>query len=113
MLITVTYIRLRNPGLFFRLSMFGYQVMKQAQSTPGFIKMKNTGFWNNHYTLSAWENHETMQQFARSGAHLNAMKSSKSLAKTLSTYTYESETFPDWATAKKLIHANGKVLKFD
>lgn len=113
MLITVTYIRLRNPGLFFRLSMFGYQVMKQAQSTPGFIKMKNTGFWNIHYTLSAWENHETMQQFARSGAHLNAMKSSKSLAKTLSTYTYESETFPDWATAKKLIHANGKVLKFD
>lgn len=86
--------------------------MRQAQHSPGFIRMTNSGFWNDHYTLSAWENEEAMKNFARSGEHLKAMKQSKSIADKLATYTYVTETFPDWNTAKQLIHKNGKVLTF-
>lgn len=86
--------------------------MRQAQQSPGFIRMTNSGFWNDHYTLSAWENEEAMKNFARSGEHLNAMKQSKSIADKLATYTYVTEIFPDWNTAKQLIHKNGKVLTF-
>ncbi|HRF75834.1 MAG TPA: hypothetical protein PLJ00_02600 [Chitinophagales bacterium] len=112
MIITVTYIHLRKPWFFFRLSYFGYKIMRQAQNSSGFIRMSNSGFWRDHYTLSAWENEAAMKNFARSGEHLKAMKQSQSISDKLATYSYVAEKFPDWNTAKQLIHKNGKVLTF-
>lgn len=86
--------------------------MKQAKATEGFIKMSNRGFLKDHYTLSAWENEPSMRSFARSGEHQIAMKSSKSLAEIIATYTYESSEFPSWDMAKKEVKEKGKVLNF-
>jgi hypothetical protein len=112
MIITITYIRLRNPWLFFKLSLFGYHILKQAKGSKGFIKMKNTGFWLDHYTLSAWGSADDMHQFARAGAHLDAMKQSKEIATQIATYSYPSENFPAWNEAKILVREKGKVLEF-
>jgi heme-degrading monooxygenase HmoA len=92
--------------------MHGMQVTKQSKTQKGFIKMKNTGFGYMHYTLSAWETKEDVKNFAKSGAHLEAMKESAAISKQIATYTYETDKMPDWVEAKKLLKEKGKVLKF-
>lgn len=112
MLVTVTYIKLKNPFLSFKLTMFGYKIMQQTKQSAGFITMKNKGFWNDHYTLSAWQTIENVKAFAQSGEHLTAMKQSKALSHKIITYTYSTEQFPDWKTAIALLHQNGKTHNF-
>lgn len=65
-----------------------------------------------HYTMSLWNSEDDLQSFARSGEHLEAMKQSKSMAKEIRTFTYESDSLPDWKDGKALLHENGKVLTF-
>lgn len=112
MVITVTSIKLRSVWYFFRLSLFGYKIQKQAKSENGFIKMKNTGFGYDHFTLSAWQSEADLKRFARSGEHSTAMKHTRELATEVRTYTYSSDSLPDWSNAKKLLKEKAKVLKF-
>ena len=75
--------------------------------------MKNTGFGCLHFTLSQWETAADAKNFARSGAHLEAMKDSAKLATEIRIYTYESEKIPDWTNAKRLLFERGRVISFD
>jgi len=52
-----------------------------------------------------------MASFARSGAHLEAMKNSKEIASEIRTISIQAEELPDWNQAKKLL-VNARVLKF-
>lgn len=112
MVITVTSIKLRSVWYFFRLSLFGYKIQKQAANESGFIKMKNTGFGYEHFTLSAWESEADLKRFARSGEHSAAMKHTRELATEVRTYTYSADTLPNWPAAKQLLKDKAKVLKF-
>lgn len=112
MVITVTSIKLRSPWKFFRLSIFGYKVQKQIKVEKGFIKLKNTGFGKDHYTLSVWQSTEDLKRFAKTGAHAVAMRSSKELSTEIRIYTYTSDTIPDWKEAKALLMEKGKILNF-
>lgn len=112
MIVTVTSIRLRSLWKYFRLIRFSFKVTLQARKQSGFIRFKNTGWGYMHYTLTTWESITSMQQFARSGAHVKAMKASKELGTEIRTYTYESDAMPAWPEAKKLLHERGKVLTF-
>jgi hypothetical protein len=53
-----------------------------------------------------------MKEFARSGAHLEAMKKSALLAEEIRTYTYETDLLPTWQDAKVLLLNKGKVLRY-
>ena len=75
--------------------------------------MKNSGFGYWHYTVSAWESERDLKNFARSGAHREAMKASRKLSTEIRIYTFENEEFPAWNEAKKLIFENGKILSFE
>jgi len=99
MVVTVTYIKLKNPFLFLKLSMFGYKIMHQTMQSRGFIRMKNKGFWNDRCTLSAWQKMEDVKSFAQIGDHQTAMKQSKEISNKIITYTYATEQFPDWESA--------------
>ena len=65
--------------------------------------MKNTGFGYLHYTLTLWQAEDDLKRFARTGAHLAAMKQSASLATEIRTYTFQAEKLPDWNRAKQLL----------
>lgn len=65
--------------------------------------MKNTGFGYMHYTISAWESEADLKRFARSGAHLQAMKEMHSIAEFVQTHTYEGSTMPNWQQAKEML----------
>lgn len=112
MIIVVTYIKLRSPWQFFALTNHGRLIMGQLKGLKGHIRMKNTGWWRDHYTLSAWEDAESMKAFARSGHHLAAMKQSAALSTHIATYTYAADTMPTWAEARVLVKEKGKWLEF-
>ena len=86
--------------------------MKQMQST-NHLAMKKKGFWTMHYTMTLWNNENDLKQFAHRGAHLEAMKNSKSLAREIKILTVDAEVLPDWSTAKKMLSEQGKVYKFN
>lgn len=112
MVITVTSLRLRRLWGYFKLTYLAMFVVKQTRTQPGFILMNNTGFGYLHYTLSVWETKEALEQFARTGAHLAAMKQSRQLATEINTYTFESTQIPDWKEAKQALLKNGRRLTF-
>jgi len=112
MVITVTSIKLRSVWKFFKLSLFGYKVQKQIKTEKGFLKLKNTGFGKDHYTLSVWESEADLKRFSKTGAHAEAMRSSKELSTEIRIYTYTSDSIPDWKEAKTLLVEHGKVLNF-
>jgi heme-degrading monooxygenase HmoA len=113
MIINVTSIKLKSVWLFFRLTMHGFKIQQQAKKSKGFIKMKNTGFGYDHFTLSVWENSEDLKSFAVSGAHKEAMKISRELAREIRTYTYTAENIPGWSDVKKLLQSNSKVITYN
>lgn len=112
MIITVTSIKLRSVWYYFKLTMLAFKIVKQLKSEKGFIKMKNTGFGYDHYTLSVWQSTEDLKRFSRSGAHAEAMKHTKHIAREVKTHTYNSDSLPNWKEVKKLLTGNAKILNF-
>jgi hypothetical protein len=112
MIIVVTYIALRSPWQFFRLSNHGRKVTGQLRKQPHCLRIKNTGWWRDHYTLTAWDDAEAVQQFARSGAHLAAMQESARLSERIATYRFTADRLPSWQEAKALVKEKGKWLDF-
>lgn len=110
MLATITYIKLKSYFAFFPLSMYAMRILKQMKSS-GHLDFKKSGVGIHHYTMSLWPDTETMHTFARSGAHLEAMRNSKKIAAEIRTITITADTLPDWTAARQHLQ-NGKVIKF-
>ncbi len=111
MIITITSLKLKTPFHFFKLASRALKVTRQLNSTEC-LSFKKSGFWNEHFTISAWATKEQMHKFARSGAHLEAMKQSADIAKEIRTLTIEADVVPNWIEAKRRLKEEGKVLKF-
>ncbi|MFZ1806307.1 MAG: DUF3291 domain-containing protein [Cyclobacteriaceae bacterium] len=107
---TITSIELRGPLKFFTLSAKALRIIKQLKVTDC-KDFKKKGAWTIHYTMTLWNNENDLKEFARSGAHLEAMKSSKQIAKEIRTITIDTDALPDWKEAKKLLEG-AKVLKY-
>ena len=112
MIITITSLRLSSIWKFFRLSQLALRILKQTKTQKGFLRIKTTGFGYDHYTMSAWETENDMENFARSGAHKDAMKESKAVSSEIGIYTYSSDHLPDWKEAKRELRKNGKFIRF-
>lgn len=107
---TITSIELKDPFKFFALSASALSIIKQLKST-NYLEFKKRGIWTTHYTMTLWRNEEELRNFARSGAHLEAMKKSKQIAKEIRTITIDADVLPNWQEAKKLLE-NAKVIKY-
>jgi len=75
------------------------------------VAMKKRGIWTKHYTMTLWNSEQELKDFARSGAHLAAMKEGGKISKEIRTYTYDADTLPDWKTAFDLLKT-AKVVKY-
>lgn len=111
MKITITSIELKSPFKFFPLSMYAMHILKQLKAT-NCVEMKKSGFWTKHYTMTLWKNETDLKAFATSGAHLEAMKDSRKIAKEIRTLTIDADALPNWKTAKNLLEQNGKSIKY-
>ncbi len=107
MKVNITQVDLISPFHFFKLSWNAMFVMRQLKKT-NYVDFKQKGLWMRHYTMTMWHNDQDMVAFARSGAHLEAMKKSKSIARSIKSITIEADKMPDWKAAKKLVNQQGK-----
>ena len=110
MKITITSIELKGPLKFFLLSANAFKILKQLKATS-YKDFRKRGIWTKHYTMTLWNSEQELKDFARSGAHSDAMKRSKDLAKEIRTYTYDGDKLPDWNEAKKLLE-QAKIYRF-
>ncbi|HNL08662.1 MAG TPA: hypothetical protein PKH93_13885, partial [Chitinophagales bacterium] len=90
---TITSIELKGPLKFFALSATALSIIKQLKAT-NCKDFKKKGIWTKHYTMTLWNNESELKEFAKSGAHLDAMKKSKQMAKEIRTITIDTETLP-------------------
>ena len=107
---TITSIELKGFFRFFTLSGKAMGIIKQLKTT-NCKDFKKKGFWTTHYTMTLWESEKELKDFARSGAHLEAMKVSSQIAKEIRTVTIDADALPDWKEALKLLE-RGKVLTY-
>ncbi|MBL7786147.1 MAG: hypothetical protein JNM36_09605 [Chitinophagales bacterium] len=70
---TITSIELKGPLKFFALSSTALSIIKQLKAT-NCKDFKKKGIWTKHYTMTLWNNESELKEFAKSGAHLDAMK---------------------------------------
>lgn len=110
MKITITYIELKGPLKFLALSAKAMRIIKQLKAT-NYKDFKKRGVWTKHYTMTLWNNETELKEFAKSGAHLEAMKTSSKIAKEIRTITIDGNTLPSWKKAKSLLE-NGKVYTY-
>lgn len=111
MIIVITQIKLRSPWAFFGLANMARKIVGQLKNHPN-SGFKKTGFWTNHYTITSWNNRQEMQDFARSGAHLDSMKKAGSIAKEVRTLTYEADAMPTWSAAKAMLEKDGRITTY-
>lgn len=110
MIVVITSIELKSPFKFFALSLQALTINKQLKAT-NYKEFKKKGFWTTHYTMTLWDNENDLKEFARSGAHLEAMKNSYQIAREIRTIRIEAESLPDWSKAKTLLK-EAKVLNY-
>lgn len=107
---TITSIELKGPLKFFALSATALKVTKQLKAT-NCKDFKKRGFWTKHYTMTLWNDTKELKAFAQSGAHLEAMKGSRKIAKEIRTVTIDTDSLPNWKKAKELLE-NGNVIQY-
>ncbi|MEM9674587.1 MAG: DUF3291 domain-containing protein [Bacteroidota bacterium] len=111
MKVTVTSIELKGPLKFFALSSRALKITRQLKAT-NCLKFKKRGFWTTHYTMTLWNSEEELKEFARSDAHLQAMKDSGKIAREIRTYTYDADHLPKWSTATQLLLHKAKIIRY-
>ena len=99
---TITYIQLKSPLKVFHFTRLVAKIITQLKNSP-YQGFASRGFWTKYYTITLWKNENDMKTFATSGAHLEAMKNSKAIAKEIRTITFDTEEFPSWKTARKIL----------
>lgn len=62
--------------------------------------------------MTLWDGEKSLKDFAKSGAHLEAMKISKDIAKEIRTLTYDAEHLPSWRVAKADLKTEGRVMVY-
>lgn len=110
MKVTIASIELKGSIKFFALSANALRILRQLRST-NCKEFKKRGFWTKHYTMHLWNNERELEDFARSGAHLQAMKDSKQIAKEIRTLTIDATNFPRGAKQNDYLRGR-KFLDF-
>jgi len=111
MVVSITSIRLKSPFKFFALSYRAMYIIKQL-SASNCVSRKAKGIWTLHYTMTLWEDEKAMLDFVRSGAHAEAMKVSKDIAKELYFLKFEANELPSWKEAKARLAIEGRRISF-
>jgi len=92
----------KRPLKFFALSAHALKITRQLKATAC-KDFKKRGVWTKHYTMTLWNSEEELRNFAGSGAHLEAMKTSAEIATEIITLTIDADTLPSWTEAIKML----------
>ena len=96
MLISKTKFSLRNWWLYPAFFLETYRVVKQVRKSGDIVNLRIQPF--SLRTITVWKSEADMVRFRNSGAHLKAMKHSKSYGE-IASISWEAEAIPSWKEA--------------
>ena len=104
MFIAITRLEVKSFWKAFRLLILSGKIISEAKSAQGSLHVAayNSGL-RNFYTITAWESKDDMEVFIRGGTHLQAMRESRDLARSLSSTHFYADTVPGKAEVKAIL----------
>ncbi|UXX77767.1 hypothetical protein N7E81_10335 [Reichenbachiella carrageenanivorans] len=112
MYVSITRLKLKSIWLLPKFAKQSGRVAKQAQDSPGYIKVKLSNRWFRYfYTLTLWRSRADMQQFVIHGDHKVAMQEWSKFATEVKALGYETEAAPKWKEVRKRIATEGKTTR--
>jgi hypothetical protein len=107
MILSITKIELNSYLKIIAFFKFNGQIIAELKQSKC-KKYKVTGNWNWKvwYTMTLWENENEINDFYRSGTHLEAMKQSKKFSSKIQSRRIQNEDLMSWKEAKKLFGNN-------
>ena len=107
MIVSITKIELISYSKFIAFFKFNGQILNELKQSKS-KKHKTTGSWNlkDWYTMTLWENENDINDFYRSGTHLEAMKQSKTFSSNIQSKRIHNDDLISWKEAKKLFENN-------
>ena len=112
MLHAVTRLRLRSVVYLLPFVIASRRIARQARNTPGNLgialrKTRGLAFWS----LTRWQNLESMASFRNSGAHRKAMPKLNRWCDQAAVASWEAgdEVFPDWNEARRRLSQGGRL----
>ena len=100
MLISITELHIKNLWRLPLFMKFASLSAKQSQSAKGNIKTTISLGWMRGYTITAWENIDSMMQFRNAGDHKEAMRIMRKVASAYKSLHWESDEIPTWKDVK-------------
>ena len=111
-MVSVTRLRLRSVVYLLPFIIVSRRIARQAKNTPGNLgielrKTRRLAFW----TLTRWQNRETMASFRGSGAHRRAMPRLKRWCDQAAVASWEAgeEALWDWNEARQRLAERGRL----
>ena len=100
MIIVATELHVKKFSKFFRFTWLALRSMSQAKKSPGclFANPRSKG-WRIGFTLTAWDNRESMLHFRNTGPHKVAMQEIRNVSSRYKTIVWESDILPNWDEA--------------
>ena len=106
MIISTTKFKLKKLSLYGQFFIDTYRVVKQVKKAGGAVHLKINPI--SLRTITVWKTREQMLKFRNSGAHLHAMKKSKSFGE-ITSVTWESDVIPTWQEAIARLQRTGSA----
>ncbi len=114
MFVSLTRARIRRPWFALGFAWYAMRAFRQAQAAPGFrngsvLRDRRLTFW----TLTAWDDMESMRAYMLSGAHQNAMPRFAGWCDEASVAHWEADGahLPAWPEAEQRMRAQGRPSK--
>lgn len=109
MFISVTRLHLRGKRMLPLFFLHTYKSNQQLKKAEGLLhsSVRNDDLMT-YWTLTVWENEESMKKYRNNGNHLKAMKISRKIADELEKINWinEDDKIPNWKECKERLHQN-------
>jgi Domain of unknown function (DUF3291) len=112
--VSLTRLRIRSIRFLPRFAFHTWRSLQQVKRAPGFLAgaLLPDRCWT-FWTMTAWENQESMRQYMVSGSHKTAMSHLLEWCDEASVahWTQPDATLPSWAEADKRMRKDGRPSK--
>jgi hypothetical protein len=112
--VSLTRARIRRPWFALGFAWYAMRAFRQAQAAAGFqagavLRDRRLTFW----TLTAWDDMESMRAYMLSGAHQKAMPRFAGWCDEASVAHWEEvgPALPTWPEAERRMRAQGRASK--
>lgn len=112
--ISITRLRIRSIWLLPAFALYTHRSLQQVRAAGGYLDGsllpdRRWTFW----TMTAWDNQQSMRQYMTSGPHKAAMPKLMHWCDEASVVHWEqtSEELPSWAEADARMRSEGRISK--